>query len=361
MACPGTLIIRSDANACIGAGHAMRCLAIGQSWQAAGGRVVFVMAPSTPSIEERLVQRRIEVISIPDAPGSDEDVEHLTGIAQKNGAEWIVVDGYHFHENYQSVIKQAVHKLLLVDDTGNRGRYLADIVLNQNINAEPAMYLNRESYTHLLLGTDYVMLRQEFQRWRRWKRTFPAKATKLLITLGGSDPEGLTLPVTSALSEFVADGIEVRVVLGGSNPRAGELQRIVTKIGTRIQVHTNVTDMAAVMADSDLAIICGGGTLWEALYMGCATISYSRPGVQDQINEKLHALGAIFNLGLAKDFDAVGLRRVAASLIGSEENRRSMAEHGREIVDGQGASRVCQALVGISAERNLPSQGVARI
>jgi len=43
------VIFRADANAQMGTGHLMRCLALAQAWQDASGHPIFVMAaePST--------------------------------------------------------------------------------------------------------------------------------------------------------------------------------------------------------------------------------------------------------------------------------------------------------------------------
>lgn len=335
-----TLIIRTDASVAIGTGHAIRCLALAQAWQDQGGEAVFVMAQSTLSLDEYLRSEHVVAASLAVSAGSVQDSFQLEQIARECGAEWIVADGYQFSGAFQRAIKRAGFKLLLVDDTGGNGPYSADLVVNQNITAFEEMYSEREPDTTLLLGTAYVMLRREFERRREWRRSFPSTARTLLVTLGGTDPEALTLPLIKALTGVNKQDVQIMVVAGGSNPRIADLQRAARELGPQVQLLTNVGDMSAVMAESDLAVLCGGGTLWEALCMGCATISYSRPGVQRKINEKLAAASAILDLGLVEDFDAATLQTIVQGLMSSEQRRVSMAHEGSRLVDGLGASRV---------------------
>ncbi len=167
---PGTLLIRADASIPAGTGHVMRCLALAQAWQDAGGDVGFVMAESTSSIEGRLAGETCPVESISAVAGSQDDASRTIVLARERQAEWIVVDGYQFGADYQRALKDAGLRVLFLDDYGHARRYSADLVLNQNVCASTAIYGDREAQTRLLLGPRYSLLRREFAAWRNWNR-----------------------------------------------------------------------------------------------------------------------------------------------------------------------------------------------
>ena len=217
-----TLLIRADGNARIGTGHIMRCLALAQAWQCKGGKVVFAMVDSTPSIERRLSGEGMEFVRLDSSPGSLADATQTINQALICQAPWIVADGYYFGATWQKEIKDAGSRLLIIDDFAHAEHYYADLVLNQNLHADANLYAPREHYTRLLLGTRYVQLRREFLDWRNWQREIPAVARHILITLGGSDPDNVTGKVIHAL-DFMQD-VEAVVVVGGSNPNLDSLQ-----------------------------------------------------------------------------------------------------------------------------------------
>ena len=133
------LLVRCDATVGMGTGHAMRCLALAEGWQAGGGQTVFGMAEVTPAVEERLRQGGAEVVRLATTAGTDADAVQTAELASLTGAQWIVVDGYQFGAQYQRLIKQAGKKLLFVDDNGHEEHYFADLVLNQKVPVEKAI------------------------------------------------------------------------------------------------------------------------------------------------------------------------------------------------------------------------------
>ena len=166
------LLIRADAGVRMGTGHVMRCLALAQAWQDRGGRAAYAMAGPAPEIEGRLREEGIDVYGLAEEPGSEDDACSTARLAGALDSRWIVVNGYHFSSHYQRAVKRLGARLLALDDFGALRQYFADIVVNQDPNAEERRYVRREPQTRLLLGTDFTFLRREFARRPRGSGSF---------------------------------------------------------------------------------------------------------------------------------------------------------------------------------------------
>lgn len=339
------LIIRADADTQMGTGHVMRCMALAQACLDVGGRGIFFMATEAPAIETRLKSECMEVVHLSVPLGSTEDAKKTASLAHKLGASWVVVDGYNFGVEYQEIIKDSGLRLLFIDDYGNADHHYADIVLNHNIYTNEDLYSNREPYTQLLLGTSYVLLRREFWQWRGWHRSLPLIASKLLVTLGGSDPDNVTLKVIQALQQIERKGLEAVVVVGGSNPHYEQLQLVSQESGFPICLKRNVTNMPDLMAWADVAIAAGGSTSWELAFMGVPSLIMIVADNQRSSVESLSKMEVFVNLGWHQDVSAAKIADALAQLLVEARYRAKIAQIGQDLVDGQGAARVLNRLL----------------
>ena len=338
------LVIRADAGTEIGTGHVMRCLALAQAWQDAGGQAIFAMATEVPNLEGRLKSEDVEVVHLAVKPGSAEDAFETAGLAHQTGATWIVVDGYHFDSSYQRIIKDSGMRLLFVDDYGHTDRYYADVVLNQNIHAHEGLYAKRESHTRLLLGTHYALLRREFLGWQGWQRGIPSVARRMLVTMGGSDPDNITLKVILALNQMDLPELEVNVVVGPSNPHEASLAEAVHR--SPFTVHCSVENMPELMAWADLAISSAGSTCWELAFMRLPVLLLVVADNQNCVADRLEVAGAAINLGRQSAVSPLEISRALLRLLRDRGEREAMARSGRNLVDGEGAARVVKCLQG---------------
>ena len=254
------LLIRADADTRMGTGHVMRCLALAQAWQDAGGQVTFLSAALPPGLESRLNAEGMTLVTL------DADAAQTALVAQELGADWVVLDGYHFDAGSQRALKDAGARLLVLDDNGDSDAYSADLVLNQNVHARAEWYASRAPDTRLLLGTRYALLRREFRVRHDRPRGTPKVARKVLVTLGGSDPDNVTLKVLDALALIRAESLDVTVVVGGGSPHRASLEDAAARMPFPVRVVVNAANMPELMAWADVAISAAGSTVWELAF-----------------------------------------------------------------------------------------------
>lgn len=339
----GTLLIRADAGVAIGTGHVMRCLALAQAWQDIGGRAVFAMAEMTSAMGARLAAESCQVVPIESQAGTSEDASQTIAIATEQKAEWIVVDGYHFTAEYQGVLKAAGFKLLFLDDYGHASNYFADIVLNQNVSATEALYASRAPEVRLLLGPRYCLLRREFSAWRDWKREVALLGRRVLVTMGGSDPENLSARVVDALSQVRLEDLETIVVMGGSSPHS-EVLESADSLGKSISVRRDVTNIAELMAWADVAVSSAGTTCWELCLLALPALLTDVAENQTALAHQLARRKCAIYLGGPQDFSAGHLADRLEQLLMSAETRQDLSARCRELVDGRGSTRVVAAM-----------------
>jgi UDP-2,4-diacetamido-2,4,6-trideoxy-beta-L-altropyranose hydrolase len=339
------LLFRTDASLKIGTGHVMRCLALAQAWQDAGGHSLFAMAEATPAIQARLAAESCQIFFLSSCTaGTVDDSLQTIALAREQQAGWIVVDGYQFDAGYQSALKAAGFSVLFLDDYGHAGHYSADLVLNQNAYANEALYADREPQARLLLGPRYCLLRRGFAAWRDWKREVSPVGHRLLVTVGGSDPANLTERIVQAVAAVEIEGLEARIVVGGSNPHFESLQHYTSQNAERITVWRSVSDMAELMAWADIAVSSAGTTSWELAFMQVPSVLLAVVEHQWPVAQALETSRAAVSLGRFSETDERKIAQAVRELLDDGRLRKEMAANGRGLVDGYGVDRVVSVL-----------------
>ncbi len=340
------LLIRADAHLAIGTGHVMRCLALAQAWQDAGGKAVFAMVQMSSSLHDRLRAEGMEVVVLENTPGSCADARSVARLTEERRAEWVVVDGYHFDAAYQRELKAAGLRVLFMDDNGHASHYAADLILNQNVYADESFYRSRETYARLLLGPRYVLLRREFQPWRGWKRVVPSVARKLLVCMGGSDPGNVTAKLIPILRAVPVEKLEVLIVAGGSNPHLKSLEAAIGPSDGAVRLFKDVDNMPELMAWADVMLAAAGTIAWEICAMALPALLVVTAPNQTRAAHRLAELGAAVTCDSEKIATAVP--PLLMSLIDSQDSRQSLSSKARGLVDLEGAARVVSLLRGVS-------------
>jgi RimJ/RimL family protein N-acetyltransferase len=141
------------------------------------------------------------------------------------------------------------------------------------------------------------------------------------------------------------DDLQIRVVVGGSAENWSGVAEAADRFPGRVEVMSNVANMAELMAWADLAIAGAGTTCWEMCLLGLPSILVVVAANQRFIAEHLATIGAAVNAGPAESLDGSSLAQITAELLEDGDRRGKMSQSARQLVDGLGSERVRAALL----------------
>lgn len=337
-------IFRADASDAIGTGHVMRCLALAQAWRIRGGSALLASANVPTTLAQRFTRAGIAFTRINATRGSSQDAANLVYEAEKAGAAWIVLDGYHFNTDYQRAVKEGGLKLLVIDDKAHLRIYFADIILNQNLHADPAAYAGRAGDARLLLGTRYVLLRPEFTVHRGWRRPIAEVARHVLICVGGADRDGVTPKLIAALSDPQCEGLAVTVVVGAANLHIDALRQHLQRCPRMTTLVHDARDMPALIRSADLAVSSGGTTVWEMSMLGTPMVLGSIADVEVLLTASVANAGMALLVGWFRNVPTCEISSAIVRLAGDFALRQRLSTRAHDLVDGWGVERVVAAM-----------------
>jgi len=338
------LLIRADAGGSLGTGHVMRMIALAQAYIRRGGEVTIASVQCPPPIIERVDELGVKHVLLKGAElGNAEDATATLTLCEELECEWLVLDGYHFDESYQKKVFGKGVKILAVDDYGHCDTWYCDAVLNQNLGAEH--WKRGNAYNpemQWLLGSPFALIREEFLESIRNAKEKQRPLKKILITLGGSDPDNVTALVLKALENVSSGPLNLRVLVGGGNQHRKLLEKLAEDSKYQIDLLSNVRDMPSMYEWADGVISAGGSTCWEWLAYGLpgavVTIAENQEPIVDELNSQQLALSLGWYTKAKSD--------VWGRALDCWLNKVIMQVEKALIVDGKGADRVAALLHG---------------
>lgn len=340
--------IRADASSQLGVGHVMRCLTLASALRQRGHEVHFLCQPLPGHLGDLLEHQGYPVgflDLVQDTDRSDQKATREAISQLPRRLDWLLVDHYGLDHAWESAMRPYALRLMVIDDLANR-HHTCDLILDQNYvpNLERRYDGLVPEDCHRLMGPRFALLRAEFNEERAALRSRDGCVRRVLVSFGGSDPTGETQKAVIALLPFCEQGVEVEVILGRANPR---LQELLTSLAgvQGVSCHAQVDDMARHIARADLALTAGGSTTWERCHLGLPGLVISVAENQVEIAEHLGRQGYQVYLGPHEQVGVDVIRRAVSKVLAHPAQLRDMSRKSMELVDGQGAMRVVDAMV----------------
>lgn len=336
-----TVLFRCDGSAALGMGHVMRCLALAQVLRDCyGGKAVFALREG-PLAAARLKRHGFGVLESGEEGASRFDYAlWLTEAVRRLSAGAVVLDVRdELPGRVLAELRDAGTVVATLDDPSDRRR-LADLAFYPPVPQVARM--SWEGFTgELLVGWDWVVLRPGFGG--------PAcpsarQTPRLLVSMGGSDPAGLTFLALRAL-EQVKLPFEATLVLGPGFQQREPLDRLLGSASRSLQVLSDVQDMASVMRSADLALVSFGVTAYELAASGIPALYLCLDEEAAQAASVFEENGLGISLGVYTDVETGSLVEGLEQLLSNPLRRRQMGTRAFQCVDGQGVFRVAGKIV----------------
>ena len=362
------VFFRTDASFEIGTGHVMRCLTLADTLRQHGAKCVFVSREHPGNLLNYIRERGFEVCSLPRPQGEYEltgmetpalpaheawlgtewrtDALQTSTVLGNVQADWLIVDHYALDARWEALLRPLCRRLMVIDDLADRN-HECDLLLDQNLGSEKGRYIPLVGGSKgLLIGPKYALLRAEFAKLRRasLSRRVTGNIRNILVTMGGVDNANATGRVLKALDKCeLPTDCRIRVAMGPSAPWLREVRSVAKNMDVLTEISVNVSNMAELMVDCDLAIGAAGSTSWERCCLGIPSIMCVLADNQIGIAESLAEAGAATAIYNIDDSDSLVIS--LSQVINNTELVKSMGLAGAVLVDGEGASRVASHLL----------------
>lgn len=348
---------RVDVSRQIGMGHFVRCLTLADTLKRRGAYTRFICR-HLPGTLRRLLEPGRHGVVLLDAGTAAEPMDELShsqflGTSQRQDAaatlkaltdgswDWLVVDHYAIDARWESMLRKAAEKTVVIDDIADR-MHDCDVLLDQNL--YPGMETRYHGKTpdrcQRLLGPHYALLREEFKEWRARVRPRTGPVRRVLVFLGGMDPHDLTGTTIAAL-HGMDSALKVDVVIGTEHPQRVQIERMCA--AHSYGCHVQTSQMAALMAAADLAVGAGGSASWERCCVGLASIVLAFADNQVHIARALQDAGACLFLD-RQPVTQEQIEDAVTALASDHEHLAAISRNAYTLVDGRGTERVCAAM-----------------
>lgn len=254
-----TALFRFEASSFLGAGHAVRSMALAERFQSAQWHVILLTSSATYDFMP--VLRAF--------PRLDPEVFHQAPFSH----DVLIIDHYDWHASQERQYRPFAKKTVVIDDLANRP-HDCDVLIDATLGRQPEQYESLvPPHCQLLLGSAYALLRPAFFKWRPkafQKRKETRHIQSILISMGGGTLFSFTAQALHALSQLPYEG-NIDVVLGFHDPKK-PLPPSLNAFSPRFKVHTHVTHMETLIYEADYAIAASGTSIWERCCLGLPSI-----------------------------------------------------------------------------------------
>jgi spore coat polysaccharide biosynthesis protein SpsF len=328
-------LLRCDGGGAFGYGHARRAMMVAKNLRDREGFGIVIALNGDDKAAQMLRDAGFETVRLSQrAMGASvlEIVREITpGIVVCDCREGLTREEL-------AKIAALVPVTAVIDDASDR-RFAATHAYYPPVEAAHALGWT-DSNTNVRIGWEWAVTGFDPAPYAREK--VPNHRLRVAVSMGGSDPFGLTRMVARALAKISAP-FYARVLIGPSFALPDLLVREIDALAPNITAVKDA-DAAAEFAAADLAIVAFGVTAYELAALGVPALYLGLYPDHIESARVFEHMGAGTMLGLGRTLAEDSVARAAWDLLRDGERREAMRKAGVAAIDGRGAERIAADL-----------------
>ena len=338
----GLALIRCDGGGRFGYGHVKRMVALARSLRDREGLGSIFAVHGSEDALQPVLRAGFEATLV----DGTNDLEALGTMIANRSPDMLVCD---MREGVDRVGLATLGKrvaLTAVIDDGSSRRLAADYAYYP-----PVPQAERLDWTgspcQRRIGWQWAILGQG-KPTTAWPNN--SGRTTLLVTMGGSDPQNLTIKTARALAKLDPT-FRARFVIGPGVANKAQLARAIVALASNFETLEGADGLATEFASCDAALTAFGVTAYELAAYGVPALYLCLDDDQVLSVTAFEAAGIGQSLGLASAASDDDIARAVSNLLNDAARRKEMRAAGLSRVDGEGAARVAADLAQQLAER----------
>jgi spore coat polysaccharide biosynthesis protein SpsF len=333
----GLALIRCDGGGKFGYGHVKRMVALARALRDREGVGVLFALNGTEDAALPIRRAGFEAVML----HGDSDLETLI---DANSPDLLLLDGREGPSRAElEKFKRGVAVTAVIDD-GSERRLAADYAYYPPVPGARTLDWTG-SHTLPRLGWEWALLglNPNATGSMNGSGRAPASRPTVLVAMGGSDPQGLTLRVAKALSTL--DSVfRIRFVIGTGMKDGQAVARGLVTLKKNYETVEGAEDLTIEYAGADVALCAFGVTAYELAACGVPAIYLGLTDDHAQSASAFADAGMGISLGVAAHVADADIAATVQWLLNKPGARREMRNAGLSLMDGQGAARIASDL-----------------
>ena len=291
------IAIRVDNSSFIGIGHTQRCLYIATELEKLNYEVSFISRSLSGSDYSNISSKGFKVINLSSqninkvdvkdhanwlCVNSDMDSKETKECLKLLGCKNLIVDHYGVDQSWEKKIKDSGVNLFVIDDL-DRDHY-CNLLIDYSFWKKESNFSGFKNINDFAIGKDFFPLDERLLSYP--KKSIDLENPVILISMGGSDQDGLTEKIITYLNK-IENLNHKKIIVVINKDILSSISELASSSDNNYELHTSPNGLGEIYSQVDICIGSSGISALERCFFGIPSLIILKAKNQENLGGRL--------------------------------------------------------------------------